>query len=232
MKWITIVVLLFSLNGYTMSGKEIIKKIKANYNQLNMVDLNIDYQLFKGHNSAEIIEAYQSVYRRKDKESYRQIHKTELINTTDYLLHVNHAEKRIIVSNSSRINAIDVDFKQSLKWCNNVTVTTKGKNRIIQLFIKSKTDIPFRTIVIEIDQNYWIKKITLNYATQMNFSKSYFTKEMGYPKMVITFNQLKKKWKDKEGLLDIKRFVEIEEKEIHLGEAYKNYELIDLRGKK
>lgn len=79
------------------------------------------------------------------------------------------------------------------------------------------------------DKKFWISEITFYYAIQMDFSDSYFTKELDYPKMVVTYSKLKKRWKDKSELLDTGRFLSFSADGIAPTQLYKNYQILDVR---
>src|SRR5688572_22248800 len=107
-------------NSFAETGTDFLEKVRANYEELNSLDVSMRYELYKGHTSNVIEESYDAFYARMQDESYRKIDETELINNKDYSLQINHREKVIVVSAPSRNELFDADIKTSLEFCQDV----------------------------------------------------------------------------------------------------------------
>jgi len=217
-----------SIFSHAATGKEFLKKVRANYEDLNSLELLMSYRLYKGHESNEVRESYGALFCRDGEQSYRKIDQTEFINTKDYSIKISHSEKMIVVSQASKMDAFDVDIETSLKWCENVLVADKGEFNEISLIIKDRTDLPFSKINVVVDKKFWIREMTLFYSTQMNFSSSYTNKEMDFPKIFIGYYDLKKKWNDKDGLLNMDNYILVEEKKILPATRLSGYTILNL----
>lgn len=228
-KILLLITILLATQTFAFTSKQFLKNIRNNYDQLKAVDLEIGYQLYKGHTGTNLVEEYSSVYKRLNNQSYRKIGNTELINTTNQSLNINHENKQIILSKPSQTELLEVNIKETLKWCKDIKITEKNGEKSLHLILKSRTDIPYSSILVKVDKNFWIENLTFYYAVKMDFSSSYFAPDLAYPKMVVTYGKLKKKWKDKEKLLNTDRFIDQTAGELKLKEMYQNYQLIDLR---
>ena len=232
-KFISILfIIVISSTVFADSGKSVLKKIRANYENIESLELFMHYELYKGHKSNTIVTEYNAVYNRIGKDSYRKIQDAEVINsnTEGLNLTINHNQRAILVGNSTNYSAIDFDVKSTLKHCKDIQIRSNNKNTIITLVLKDKTDIPYVKVEFEINKKYYVQNIIFYYSTQLNFSETYFKQDFDFPKLKITYNALKKKWKDKTGLLSVENYVKINDdnKIVGIGKQ-KNYEIIDLR---
>ena len=231
MKKITLSILISLLGVYTygMSGKEYLKKVQQNYEELESLSLQMNYILYKGLKSDSVIEEYASYYYKAGTASYRQINTTEILTQDEMELTINHTDKLMVVSQANEISVIDADLTNSLKMCKDVRVHTIGKNKRITLILKSETDIPYSSISFEIDNRYFIQEITINFASRINFSQDFRGQDYDFPRLVIQYNHFKDKWKDKEGILNTDRFILTDDKGIKQAASYQDYEVYDMR---
>lgn len=215
-----------------LTGKEFLQKIQTNYQALKTLELNLTYDLYKGHEGTDVVESYTSMYAKNEDVSYRKINQTELINTRNYYINVSHETQTIFVSDPSDLEIMDGNIKSSLKRCRDVIVNEIDRGKRLTLLLKGITDLPYARIEVEVNNKYWIEKVTFFYANEVNFSGSSFDKEMARPKLVVTYGDLKKRWKDDGNIGETDRFFTERIDGIELSEAYKNYHVIDLREKK
>jgi hypothetical protein len=223
--------LFFSTNvfGKNIKPKEIIEKINQNYGDLTSAQIDMTYTIFKGYQSEEILQRSNAVFCISDKNTYRKLETNEFISTSEYSLSIDHQNKFIVLTKPSAASPIDGDVKRMLKFCSDAKVIEQDNKIIVQLILSKDFQVPYSVIRIELNNNYWIEKMTLFYATQMDFSASYFEKKMGYPRLEISYNQLKKRWKDSDGVFSNERFIKLTDTQVLPAERYLQYELIDLR---
>lgn len=221
-----------SFNGLSIKAEDYLIKLKSNYDRLKSFQLEMDYKLYRTGRKGDIIERYQSIYFGSKKSSYRKIKDTEIIIKNNIEMRIDHVQKSIVLGQARDLELFDVGIEESLKWCEKITVEIRGKNRRIHLFLKEGQDILFSKITIEVDENIFVKEISLAYSTKVNFSKDYFNPDMDYPTMVISYSNFKDGWKDKKGLLDLSRYVELDNRKVIAQEEYKEFEIIDLRNYK
>jgi hypothetical protein len=214
--------------GLAENGNDFLEKVRANYEELNSLDVNMRYELYKGHASTVIEESYDAFYARQEDESYRKIGETELINNKDYSLQINHAEKVIVVSAPCKNELFDADVKTSLGFCQDVLVSSENDLHIITLLIKSKTDLPYSRIRVSVDKKYHITEMVFFYATQVDFSKNYGKKDMDFPKLVVKYNDLSKKWKDENGVLATEKYIRTENNTLSPAPEYADYTILNL----
>ncbi len=226
---ILITALLLSTQILAISGKEFLSKIRSNYESLNSLNLEINYRLFKGLKGEDLREEYQSIYARIGKESYRKIGQTELINTNEFNLNINRETKQIIVTATSTHEFLDLSIDETLKWCKDIVVSKFNDKNEIRLILKDKTDIPYSSIYVKVDDKFWIEEITFLYSVQVDFSETFFDKKMDYPRLTVTYQKIKKGWKDKENLLESSNYICSNCDPLSGLGLYADFEIIDLR---
>ena len=216
-------------NEKKLSAKQYLEKVKANYNGLESLEIEMNYQLYKGFESTVIEQAYNSIFFRSGENSYRKIDQIEFISNSELSLQINHGEKVIMISNPSNISAFVTDLESSLKLCRDVQVRKKEQTTLITMIIREKTDLPYSRLDLLIDANFWIQEITLFYSSEINFSESYFQQDMAYPKLVVSYQMFKDKWKDKEGLLITENYVTANENSYTASKRFADYKILDYR---
>lgn len=225
---VSLLLVLFSTSAFSGKGEKILKEVRANYEDLRSLELTLEYTLYKGYESENIEQQYLGDFRRNGSNSYRRIHNTEFISNKDYLIKVNHDQKMIAVSSPPEETALNGDLKKSLKWCKDVQVRTKGDNSVLSLVLKSQSDIPYSVVDIEIDKKFWIQQVTFYYSRLMDFSESYTSKDLHLPKLVVKYNKLKKKWKDKDGVCETGNYISEYNGKIHPVEKFNDYRILNL----
>lgn len=227
--------LVVPISVHAISGKAFLKKVRAQYDNIESMQLYTHYMLYKGHYSDSIQTEYNGMYFKQNHDYYRKIQNTEIINSVSNHIYIkiNHDQKAILISDPVNYSAVDFDIKKTFKQCKDILVKEKGNNNVITLLIKNKTDIPYSKIEIEINKNYYIKEIALFYSIKMNFSSSVFKQDYRFPKLVIKYNDFKKKWKDKSGLLNTENYISFlaDSSQIVGINNLANYQLIDVRGR-
>ena len=215
---------------YANPGKKYLKLIRENYLNLNQVAVQLDYTLYKGYSSDSIVQNYASLYRRFNQNQYRRVQDIELINIDSLSLKINHKNKTVSIVVYQPLNYLDFNIQKTLSYCERIELKELGKKGYeVSLILKQKLDIPFTKVRIEVDKKNWIKRIVLFYATQINFSDSYFETDMANPKLVIDYQDIEKNWTDKDSILDLKKYLILKNNFFLLTPAYAGYVLQDNR---
>lgn len=220
---------MISTGLYAYKPIDLLKAINKNYEDLNSCEISLHYQLFRGLNGTEVVEEYNSIYKRDNSVTYRKIFQTELIGTPDYQLNVNHDNQLIMLSNPTKINPVDLDLATVLKKCQDINVVNAENGKLIILLFKERTDVPYSFIKIYVDTQNWIQKIEMMSSIKMDFSKDYFEKDMDYPKLTVHYGTLRKDVSKAVQEALPNRFFVSTDSTFTLNETYKNYRLIDLR---
>jgi len=229
---ITLIVLVNALSGYcALSGKEILRNIHSNYEGLSSLELALDYKLYRGYQSNDVLESYSSVYKRVENRSYRRIGNTEFVTVGDVSLNINHENRNMFVSKAIAEKPLDMDVNETLKWCRDVKVKEQKEGINLRLVLAEGTDIPYAAIEVKMDKKCWIEQVVFFYAVQVDFSGTYFDKDLDYPRLEVTYQKVKKRYKDKENLLSMERFIVPVNDSYVVTELYKDYQVFDLRKK-
>ncbi len=224
-------IFIVGFSAFAVSGKEYIEKVRANYENIESIHLIMNYKLFRGHEGKELVQEFESLFYKNGKQTYRKINEIEIVSSNKVEININHTDKYITLTKGKEISPIDVNVDASLKFCENVLISSKNKNTLVTLVIKDKVDLPYTKLVIEIDKNYWIQEIAMYYNSKINFSESYFEQDYDFPKLVVEYRDFKKKIKNKNEMLKIEDVISFSKKDTKasLNDNYKNYQLVDLR---
>ncbi len=228
-QYILLMCVLLSWNASADNGQDYLELVRNNYLNLKSASVQLDYTLYKGYTNDSVVQAYSSQYRKVNGNTYRQIGGTELINSGDVSLKIDHNQKTMIVSDYTSINYLDFDIEQTLAYCKTVKVTPLGKKNKVVMILKDQSDIPFNKIELELDKNLWISEITMYYSNQINFATSYFDQELDFPKLVVSYHQIDRKWKDKEGILQLENYIISQKNNLQPAQPLQDYQLIDIR---
>lgn len=215
--------------GMAQQGQDYLKLVRENYLHLNNMSAQLDYALYKGVNGTIPLQSYTSEYRKSGQAQYRKIDQVELLTIDSLSLNINHTDKTVTLSKHEPISYFEFDLKASLKFCKNVNVKVNESSYTVSLILKEATDIPISKIEFQIDKKYWIEQTTIFYSNQINFSDSYFETDMDFPKLVVNYHPIDKKWKDKADILKLKTYLAFKNEEPILNSSYSSYELIDGR---
>ena len=225
-----IVVLALGLITRATTPEEFIQRVNENYTNLSSYSVQMNYSLYKGFNSRNAVESQSGFYAKSEGGVYSNVFGFEQVSTDDFTLNVDHTFKVITISNSKEISPVSQDIKSALKLCSN-TIIKELDNGSIKLILdySGKRVGQYRKIEFVVDKDYWIQELTLYSAGQTNFSKSYFEDDYDYSKLKIKYFELRKKWKDKEGLLNPDRYIINENGTYSTTQKFSAYNITDLR---
>lgn len=228
MKFFIILLIFPLISGslYALTGKEFMQKINSNYASLKSFEMTLDYKLYKGAKSNVIRDKYTSLMCVNGINSYRRIYNDVIITNEEMSVIINHELKTIQILPPVKKDVIDPGIESSLKYCEIVKISNQGSSKSIELVFKEYTTVPFSKIEIQVDNNFWIEKVNLYYSTQLNFSKSYLKPENGCPRLEINYNNLKKSWKDEDGIADISKVLLKEGTNYQTTETYNSYKIL------
>ncbi|MCG8573610.1 MAG: hypothetical protein MI810_01905 [Flavobacteriales bacterium] len=216
--------------AFGSSVEDYLRKVQKNYENLKTFRLNLNYELYKGWQGTEVMDTYSSQFFRSEEESYRTLHNSIFISSQGLSLSVDHDDKLMTISDPIEEKVIDADLEKSLQMCQDTKVVEQedGSTKL-RLILKQKSDILYSAIDIIINEKYQIKEIQLYYAHQYNFSSSYFQPEMDYPKLRITYGEIKKSWKEKDEHLNLGYYLSNTANQPTPTKEYSDYQIIDLR---
>lgn len=218
--------LLVSAKSFALSGKEYLEKINANYKSLGSFELVLNYQLYKGHTGSEIKDQYESVFRVNGKKSHRKVYADEIITGEETSLVLNHELKTIQILPGLKNELFDQDITASLAQCQDIKIKETAEGTSLSITFKNFSSVQYARIDLLIDADFWVKHMTLFYATQINYSRDYFHPDMDYPRLEIDYTKLKKNWKDEQGLTDLSNYITKEGDFYKPVSLYQNYEVI------
>ena len=221
-----LILLVVSASANAMTGKEYLQRVNANYNSLKSFEIIMGYKLYKGHQGNDLRDEYQSRLSMAGRKSHRKLYAEEVITTENKSLILNHDLKTIQVLPGVKANLFDQDIPTLLRQCDALKVTETENGKLLTITFKKYSSVQYSKINVLINSKFWVTKMTLFYATQMNYSRDHFHPDMDYPRLEVEYGKIKKGWKDNEGLTNLSNYI-IEKNGIHVAtEQYKHYEII------
>lgn len=224
--------LLFCSQSFAFTAKEALRNIRANYDELSSFEIFFEYSLFKGHQGEDIRERYQTRFVSDGENSYRNLGENEFIATSEMTATIDHETREIYLSRPTTLDYSAIDYDATLEFCKDVKVIDLGKGRTkLQMIVSAGSNLPYSVVEMTIDKQFWIEDITLFYNSEINFSGSTFEPEMGLPRLKIDYQEVKKKWSDKEGLTELKNYFDYTDSGFVGVGKYTGYKIIDYRPK-
>lgn len=212
-----------------LTPKKWLEKIRDKYQHMESVDMLMQYQLYKGHNSNTMHSSYDVIYKRNGNHFYQKIANYEVIVNEDYSITIHHENGLIIVSNPAKIELFDVNIENSLKQCQNIDISYSRKSVQVSMFMHQKSNLPFARIDVFANKNSELEKIVLYYSHQTNFSDSYFNPEYDKARLEIHYLSAKPQWKDQNNILNTETYFSVENMKIITTDLFKNYQVLDYR---
>ena len=223
--------LLFSAS-YAEDAKEILKKMQAVYSKTDNLEYKCRYELFKGHQSTDIVSSYDGYLYKNKEQVFQQIDQAILVYGSDFFLKINNNEKAALLDKKQIFQSVDGDLDQALSECRSVEMEDKGTYFDITLTMKSISQIPYSMIKLRIEKkSYYLTQMDMYYSDQTDFSEDRKVQDMSQPHLKITFTDISLSPKDHKDLLSFSKYIVKNGKIETLNETYKNYELIDNRTK-
>lgn len=205
-------------------------KIESYYKAVNILDIEMEYKMFRGHTGTTPTESYKGTMYKNEGVSRVNILGSEIIDLPEAKLIVNKEAKTITYNKKSNkeTQKSPVDVSMFLKFYKEAS--TKISDHIIIHEMVLKKDIqmamPYSKIVIYVDKNsYQIQKQELYLSTKVPFINKNGKEAVDFARMEIKFktnpNPLKKVPK-------LKDYVRIDtNKKVHLSQNYSAYKIID-----
>lgn len=230
MKGIGLIVLLFVVGElFAITPKEFIEKVNNNYSNLEDFEMNVRYQLYKEKVlPANLIEEEVGYVAKNSDGAYVNLFGLESIYNKDVNIILYHDYQEIIIGSRKEFSLDVFDVESNLRFTKDTKVKElENGNLILELDFDKIQNLPYHKLVIEIDNKFWIQSMVYHYNNQFDFSNSYFSVDSKFAIVKVMYENFKKKWKDKDEVLKIDRYVEFD-KNIPISNRY-NYKIIDYR---
>ncbi|MCH2233784.1 MAG: hypothetical protein MK078_05980 [Crocinitomicaceae bacterium] len=231
---ILLVVSATSFSAVALSAKKVLEQVQENYANLNAFEADLTYQLFRGHDSEKVIESFNSLHCKNESGEYRKVSNTEFITVSSLgvSVQVNHNDRLILLSNPTNSDLVDASLKSSLSYCNDTYAVETKEGTDVTLLFNKMVQLPFSKVVVSLTKDNWISSLTLCYSSEQNFSKDFYHQDYDQVKMKITYDDFKTKYKDKESLIDVSKYLTIVDGNFQTTTLYQDYKLLDYRTRK
>lgn len=180
--------LLFYSFSFGQKVETVLGKMKEKYRELNTISYSTVYELYKGHKSNEVEDAYSGVVFKNTKGIYQKIKETEFIYGDDFSIRLDHEHNSIELGLATKVISGEVDMDLALKECYEKTMEDKGEYYSLTLKLRSTSSVPLSVLKIRIEkESYLIVQMDLYYSDNIDFSTNRSKKDLHQPHLKIKF---------------------------------------------
>jgi len=216
-------------------AKEILSKVKNAYDQTAVYRTDVKYTMYKGPEHNEIMETYEGIMVRDNGSFYSKIHQTETLQLTDKVIKINHLEKALsyhLIKNNEKQQRI-MDLDALLQYFTQAKVEEIDGNYKITLLPPKISQSPYGLAILTIEKEQMhLMNQTLIFANKMavKFNDG-STKEIN-PRLEVIFSNFSKDIKQYKSKFLASAYIKLSSQGARPAQAFKDYQLIDLKDKK
>lgn len=223
-------VVLLSSHCFSMTADEILNKLRSKYSTASKIEYKTVYELFKNHQSSEIVTSYNGYVYRQGNLMYQKIHHTEFVYGADFSLKINSDEKVIQLNKKQQTLELELNLDEVLKECKEKSVKEIDNYYSVTLLFKQTSLLPLSVMKIRIDKgDFRLLQLDLYYATHQDFSTDYRVTDLQRPHLRIRFTDITFSPSDNKQLFNLGRYIETRKNYLYPSAIYKHYSLSDLR---
>jgi len=242
MKWyknlIGFVVVVFSINTSIIAqegcdlkeAKIIVNKVKTAYDTTSQYSVDVEYTMFDGADSTNILEQYSGTMIRRNNDFYSKIHHTESLQIANEYIRVNHQEKAILYAVQKEQNTAitGVNLEGLFKNFEKATLTENSSGYKITFMAPPISQSPYNVVVLEIDKHkYRLKKQTLFFSGQIPIKTASGVEKDSNPRLEIVFNNFSTKETIDTSRFQLSSYMNKKSKDYKPSGVLKNYQFID-----
>lgn len=212
-----------------LSAIEILKKVETYYKSIEVLDIEMEYKMYKGFTGNHITESYTGTMYKNGDIMKVKILGSEIVKLPDAKIIVNNNDKTVMYNKikENTIMGSPVDMSSFLKYYKESNIQYLG-NTIVQEMVQKhlQMPLPYNKIVLYIDKtSYQIKKQELYLSTKVPFVDEKGKGVPDFARMEISF---KANPKPTIKVPNIKDYVFVSSSNnIKLSHNYANYTIID-----
>jgi len=230
---IYISLLLFS--NILLSQKEALRKelklVKQANNTLSGVSMDVDYYMYKDHDSKRVYEHHKGNYSKKENMFSNFIYGSLTVQNADYLMVKDDSAKVIMLGNTTASNYSSgtIDVEAVLRYCKEINhiASNKEGQKAFQLVFNSKSEIEFTKIDVYINgTTHLLDEMVLYYSNPVDYSKDPKHPDFHLSKMQIVYSNVKIAARLSNRNFSLVKYVDFTQSEVTLQPAYKTYELV------
>lgn len=227
---LVLITLVFSGLSYAMTVDEVLTKLRSTYSSVSRIEYKTVYELFKTHQTSEIVTTYNGYVYRQGNQMYQKIHNTEFVHGTDFSLKINAEEQVIQLNKPLGTLDLELNLTEVLKECKEKSLKTLDTYYSVTLLFSATSTIPLSVLKIRVDKkDFKLLQLDLYYSVQQDFSDDYRVKDMNRPHLRIRFTDITFNPADNKHLFRLDRYIEKKKNYLTPSTNYKGYTLTDLR---
>jgi hypothetical protein len=208
---------------------EILIQVDAHYKAQNVIDLEMEYKMFKGHDGKQPTEAYKGSIYKNGEVTQVKILGSEVLYFPLAQITISKENKTLFynkIEQPSQQN-LPMDTASFLKFYEAVSLNYDGNTVVIEMEKKSiPLPIPYSKITLYVDkENYAIEKEVMYLATKVPFVDDNGKDVEALGRIEVTFNSIPD---------PINRVLKLEDyvvlgpnNRVGLAKAFKDYTILD-----
>ena len=213
-----------------ITAKETFNKIESYYKTIDILDIEMEYKMFRGYTGTNLTESYKGTMYKNEGVSKIDILGSEIIDLPEAKLIINKEAKTVTYHKkyNKETQSSPVDISMFLKFYKEASTKVKGNTIVHEMVLKKgiQIPVPYSKIVVYVDKNsYQMQKQELYLSTKVPFIDKNGKEAPDLARMEIKFktnpNPSKKVPK-------LKDYVQIDaNKKVRLSQNYAAYKIID-----
>jgi hypothetical protein len=226
-----LIIIFFTIGttAYSQTVNEVLQRMGKQYSTAEYLQYNSNYSLYKTADSKKVEQAYKGFFHKNPQnEIYMKIDQTEILNSKNVNLKINHSEKAIQISDPMQNYFGNFDIRPLLDLCKIESFKDFKVYWEITLIAKKYSNLPYSKIVVQISKKYFLEKSIFYYNTAVNFSKDYRSPKSYLPRLEVSNTNFTRKGTNSSLFAINSYFTSNKNKYIPV-ERLKNYEIIDQR---
>lgn len=215
--------------SFGIEVEEVISKMHKNYSLESSFSIELDYILFKGHDSKVVSERYDGKVENSEFGYYQRMDKVEYISTEKYAIQVNNIQKYIAYSFPKKRDFTE-DLNSALLAASNSYVTKVSDSYVVTLYFLGFIESPFSKVQIKISSDdYLLESVDMYFINDKNFAKIRGENDFAKPHLRIMYSNYTKKPKIDKNTFELSSYIKTVNGVLYPSKKYEYYELIDQR---
>lgn len=192
---------------------------------------DLNYALYKGIDGSKVYEEYKGVMALKDNKFYQKIGAMESLQTSSFMVMLNHEDKEILINRSETnqpVNTLTLDLKTLHQLYDKGGLETTDKTYILELIPKQNAGSLFSRLWLHIDKKSkkYVKQVMLFSQLQdfSHFNDSSKDNQYDVGRLEISFLNDDREIEDK--IFEESRYFQVTSNKIKLSKEFQGFELI------
>lgn len=227
-QYIVIIGLMFLWQGlHSQTAREDLAKIQAASQNIASLSMELDYALYKGHQSKTLAERSKGKYYCQGKKYHLDFYGTINIQDGQYLLSLDKESKMAVLSNAQNITQLAASPSIESFLNSKHRVEQLGANGYRILMPPSRM-MEYDSIDLYFDrQSYMVTQLIFYYHHALDFDDDIRQEDLAKPRLEIRYQNINTKAILRKELFALSKYIHLKASPKRMTAAYQDYQLID-----